>query len=169
MSPSINEERLSWPERLKVVCLSLGFVLVLSFLGAVFWNFNPLPKTDRFWDGFWEPIGSGRHQASEGSLRLLFLVQCLVLLPLAIMVFVAGVVQGLRGRRTRLAAWILRNMNDQEVRKRHEEMLESAEAAGDLTRMERVGQTYIPQRLGLAILFGFLLLGAAAMVWSATR
>jgi len=169
MAAPTNEERLSWSERLKVVCVSLGFLLVLGFLGWLFWSFNPIRNTDWIWEGFWEPIGVGRYRVPKGVAMLLTLACYLVLLPLAFLVFVAGVVHGLRGRRTRLAAWILREMSHQEVRKEHERMLESAEAEGELSPADKVMQTYLPPAVGWGIFLGFLVLAAAALVWLATR
>jgi hypothetical protein len=143
--------------------------LVLGFLGWLFWSFNPIRNTDRIWEGFWEPIGVGRYRVPKGIVLVFTLTCYLVLLPLAFLVFVAGVVHGLRGRRTRLAAWILREMSQQEVRKRHERMLKSAEAEGELSPADKVMQSYLPPAVGWGILLVFLVLAVVALVWSATR
>ena len=60
MEPSANLERLTWPERLKVVCVSLGFVLVLGFVGWLFWAFNSIPDSGWLGKEFWEPVGGWR-------------------------------------------------------------------------------------------------------------
>src|SRR5262245_6130020 len=169
MAPSTNGECLSRPERLKVVGLSLGFVLVLSFLGWLFWTYYPIRDTDQIWEGFWDPIVVGRYRVPKGIVVLFILAGYLVLLPLAFLVFVAGVVHGLRGRRTRLAAWVLRQMSQQEVRKRHERTLKSAEAEGELSPADKVMQSYLPPAVGWGIFLGLLVLAVAALVWSVTR
>jgi hypothetical protein len=169
MGPPTNAEPLPWPQRLKIVCVSLGFVLVLGFLGWLFWAFNPIRDTDWLGKEFWEPVGVGRRRVPKGIVAL-FTVACyLILLPLACLVFVAGVFHGLRGRRTRLAAWLLREMSQEEVRKRHEGMLRSLDAEGELSPREKVLQTYLPPAVGWAIFLGFLVVAVGVLVWVATR
>ena len=155
MVPSTQEERLSWPERLKVVFLSLGFILVLSF---VCWVLLTPMRDDRFrqdvwkyfWEDFWKPLDA--HGSVRQGVAILTVLAChLIFVPLGFMVFLAGVVHGLRGRRTRLAAWILREMSQQEVRKRHDPNL------------------YLSPAVGWGILLGFLALIVAALIWLATR
>ena len=168
MAPPHHAERLTWPERLKVVCLSLGFLLVLGFSVWLFWTFNPIRDTDRLWKEFWEPVGLGGFIPK--GIALLVLVACyLILLPVAGLVFLAGVVHGLRGRRTRLSGWILREMSQEEVRKRHEGMLKSLGAQGKLSPTDKVLQSYLPPAVGWAIFFGLLALGVGVLVWVATR
>jgi len=169
MAPSTNVERLSWPERLKVVCLSMGFVLVLGFLGWLFWAFNPIRDTDWIGKEFWEPVGVGPYRVPKGIAALFILVCYLILLPVACLVFVAGVFHGLRGRRTRLAAWILREMSQEEVRKRHERSLKSLEAEGEPSHTDDALQSYLPPAVGWAIFVGLLIIAAGILVWAATR
>src|SRR4051812_5919165 len=128
MAPPDGGARLAWPERLKVVFGSLGFLLVLGFLGWLFWTFNPAREAGRVWDGYWEPVRAGRYRVPKGFVVLLTLAGYLVLLPVAFLVFAAGLAHGLRGRRTRLAAWVLRGASQRDVRERHEQRLRAAEA-----------------------------------------
>ena len=168
MTPRHHVDRLTWPERLKVVCLSFGFLLVLGFLGWLFWTFNPIRDTARIWKEFWEPVGVGG--IVPKGIALLFIVGCyLILLPVACLVFLAGVFHGLRGKRTRLSGWILREMSQEEVRKRHEGMLKSLDAEGQLSHTDKVLQSYLPPAVGWAIFFGLLALGVGVLVWVATR
>jgi hypothetical protein len=169
MAPPTNVEPLPWPERLKVVGVSLGFVLVLGFLGWLFWTFNPIRDTAWIGKEFWEPVGVGPYRVAKG-IAALFTGTCyLVLLPIACLVFVAGVFHGLRGRRTRLAAWVLRDMSHEEVRKRHEGVLRSLDAEGQLSPTEKVLQGYLPPAVGWAIFLGLLVVAVGALVWAATR
>jgi hypothetical protein len=160
---------LTWPERLKVVSLSLGFLLVLGFLGWLFWAFNPIRDTDWLGKEFWEPVGVGRYRVPKG-IAALFTAACyLILLPAACLVFVVGVLHGLRGKRTWLSGWILRGMSHEEVRKRHERMLESLDAEGTLSHTDKVLQSYLPPAVGWTIFLGLLAVGAGVLVWAATR
>ena len=167
MAPSTNEGRLTWPERLKVVSVGLGFLLLFSFLGWLFWSFNPIRNADWIGDGFWEPIEVGRYRVPRGVATFFTLACYLVLIPLALLVFLAGVVHGLQGRRTRLAVWILREMSQREVRKRHEHRPMSAEA--ESSPAEKVMQSHLPPSVGWGIFLGFMVLAVAVLVWSATR
>jgi hypothetical protein len=169
MAPPTNAGPLSWPERLKVVCVSLGFVLVLGFLGWLFWTYNPIRDTDWLGKEFWEPVGVGRRRVPKGIV-VLFTVGCyLILLPVACLVFVAGVFHGLRGRRTRLAAWLLRETSQEEARKRHERMLRSLEADGMLSPTDKVLQSYLPPAVGWGIFLGLLVVVVGVLAWVATR
>ena len=168
MAPPDHAEWLTWPERLKVVCLSLGVLLVFGFLGWLFWAFSPIRDTDQLWQEFWEPVGLGG--IVPKGIALLFLVVCyLILLPVAGLVFLAGVVHGLRGRRTRLSGWMLREMSQEHVRKRHEGMLKSLDSQGKLSRTDKVLQSYLPPAVGWAIFLGLLAVGVAALVWVTVR
>jgi hypothetical protein len=169
MAPPTDAERLTWPERLKVVGVSLCFVLLLGYLGWLFWAFNPIRNTDWLGKEFWEPIGVGRRRVPKGIVALFTVGFYLILLPVAWLLFVAGVYHGLRGRRTRLTAWLLRQMSQEEARKRHEGMLQSWEAEGELSRMDKGMHGYLRPAVGWGILLGFLVLAVAALVWSATR
>jgi hypothetical protein len=146
----------------------LSFLLVLGSLGWLFWTFNPIRDTDRLWKEFWEPVGVGG--IVPQGIALLFIAVCyLILLPVACLVFLAGVLHGLRGKRTRLSGWILREMSQEAVRKRHEGMLKSLDAEGKLSQTDKVLQSYLPPAVGWAIFFGLLAVGAGVLVWVATR
>jgi len=146
----------------------LGFLLVFGFLGWLFWTFNPIRDTDRIWKEFWEPVGLGG--IVPKGIAFVFMVVCyLTLLPVACLVFLAGVFHGLRGRRTRLSGWILREMSQEEVRKRHERMVESLDAQGKVFQTDKVLQSYLPPAVGWAIFLGLLAVGVGVLVWVATR
>ena len=168
MALPYHAHRLAWPERLKVICVSLGFLLVLGFLGWLFWTFNPVRDADRIWKEFWEPVRAG--SILPKGIALLFIVVCyLILLPVACLVLLAGVFHGLRGRRTRLSGWILRAMSQEEVRLRQKGMLKSLDAEGRLSPTDKVLQSYLSPAVGWAILLGLLAVDVGVLVWVATR
>jgi hypothetical protein len=168
MTPSQRAEWLTWPERLKVVCLSLGFLGVFGFLGWLFWAFSPIRDTDRLWKEFWEPVGLGGF-IPKGIAVLALVVCYLMLLPVAGLLFLAGVLHGLRGRRTRLSGWILREMSQEQVRRRHERMLKSLDTQGRLSQTDKALQSYLPPAVAWAIFLGLLAVGVGALIWVAVR
>ncbi|MBO0698559.1 MAG: hypothetical protein J2P46_09200 [Zavarzinella sp.] len=137
-----QSERLSGRERARVVGLSLGFLVVFGFLFWVFWNFHPAWDQNSVWDGFWEPIQGGGRRVPKGVVVLYTLAFYFVVVPAAFLVFVAGVVQGLRGRRTRVARWILRASSSRQARR----------------DVEARGAVYIPTWVGVALVVGLPLI-----------
>jgi hypothetical protein len=108
-------------------------------------EFSPIRDTDRLWKEFWEPVGLGGF-IPKGIAVLVLVVCYLMLLPVAGLLFLAGVVHGLRGRRTRLSGWILREMSQEQVRKRHERMVKSLDTQGRLSQTDKALQSYLPPR-----------------------
>jgi len=85
-----------------------------------------------------------------------------------LLVSVAGVLHGCRGRRTWLSTLILREMSQEQVRQRHVEMRQSLDAEGKLSQTDKVLQVYLPPAIGWAILLGFLAIVVVVMVYMAT-
>jgi hypothetical protein len=142
MATPADADRLSGPERARVVGLSLGFLLVFGFLFWVFWQVNPAWDQASIWDGFWEPIQGGGRRVPKGFVVLYTLAFYFVVVPAVCLVFLAGIVQGLRGRRTRVARWILRASGGREAKR----------------AIESRGDVYIPTWVGLLLVVGLPLI-----------
>jgi hypothetical protein len=144
MAPPSPPERLTWPERLKVISVSLGFLVVLGFLTWLFWtHFNFVRNPDLIWKDFWEPVA--RHsKLPQGIAALVSVAFYLIVPPLGFFVFLCGVFQGVRGKRNRASDWILRQMN-------------APAQEGDL-----------PPAVGWAVFLGLLAVGIGVLVWAAT-
>ena len=65
MAPPANEERLAWAERLKVVSVSFGFVLLSCLLSWLFWAFNHIWDSDWIGEDFWEPVEVGPYRIPQ--------------------------------------------------------------------------------------------------------
>ena len=155
---------LSFRERCQVIGIALGFLLVLGFLAFLAITYAaPTTLLALIPDAF----RAGKIRTGLGlCATMVFYVAGL---PVGLILSAVGIIQGALGNRTRLTRWVLREMNQAEVRKRHERMLKSLEAEGELSRKDVVLQNYLPPAVGWGILLGFLVLVVAALVWFATR
>jgi hypothetical protein len=164
MQHSGQQDTLVIGDRCKVVGVASGFLLVLGVLAYLAATFAP-PAF--LLDGIAEGFRSEKPRRALGlGAVLLFYVAGL---PAGIAGSCIAVVQGMRGRRTRLTTWILRESSQKEVRERHEEAMRALETRGELSPAEKMAQTYLPPALGWGLLLGFLLLVVGILVWTATR
>jgi hypothetical protein len=155
---------LSFRERCQVIGITLGFLLVLGFLAWLAFTYtDPGAALAGISDAF-----------RAGKVRTgLSLCACIVFyvagLPVGLALSAVGLFQGALGRRTRLTKAILREMDHEEIRKRHERMLKALDAEKELSRTDRVLHSYLPPAVGWGIFLALLALVVAALVWSATR
>jgi hypothetical protein len=155
---------LSLRERCQVIGITLGVLLVLGFLAwLVFTYTDPAAALAGISDAF--RTGKVR----TGLSLCLCIVFYVIGLPVGLAFSTVGFWQGALGRRTRLTKAILREMDHEEVRKRHERMLKALDAEKELSRTGKVLQSYLSPAVGWSILLTFLALAVAALVWSATR
>lgn len=134
-------------ERKIVVGMSLAAVVVFGALLGIVWWYSPFPAKEWLGNEFWEMIDLGkRRRVPKGFVAIWTLAAYLVVFPLIVLVFFAGAVEGLRGRRTRLSGWILREAQQTDTRE----------------EIETRGETYIPTWLGVVLL---LALPIALLLW----
>src|SRR5262249_39766306 len=124
LKPDGGQSGLSPRERWKVIGIALGFLLVLGFTACLALN-HGFPAT--IVAGIPDAFRAGQVRRGRGQCTLL--AYYVVGLPAGIILSVVMIVQGAKGRRTRLTRWLLREMSQGEVRKRHERMLASLEHA----------------------------------------
>lgn len=94
---------LPWGQRLKIAFLCLGFVIVCSFVSYFILWFGILT------DGGRRPFSIGTlMEASRGNVLVMAL---LLVYSALVLVAVIGMIQALRGRRTWLINWILRDLS----------------------------------------------------------
>lgn len=159
-----REFNLTPHERFQVIGISLGFLLVLGFLAWIAIGFAfPATLFAAVESAF---RGGNPRMGLKACAGLVFYV---IGLPVGLIVSMLGIVQGARGKRTSLTMWILRMMNHDEVRKQHEQKLQSLEFEGKLSATEKVFQSFLPQSTGWGILLGLMILAAAVLTWFALR
>lgn len=135
---------LSLRERCQVLGIATGFLLVLGFLA---WLAIAYAAPATILDLIPEYFRAGKIRTALGlCVTLAFYV---VGLPVGLLLTLLSIFQGASGRRTRLTRWILRDMSQQEVRKR----LHSS----------------LPPAVGWAIFLAILVVALAVLVWAATR
>ncbi|SRR6266446_1609183 len=170
MAALTDTERLSRPERLRVVILSLIFLFDVSLLGWLLWSSDRLIYPLPIWNGFWQPMPSAPGRIPRGV--YLLQMQCArttqigpYQMPTGIPVLVAlfcyfmiftlgwlaffGFVQGLRGRPTRFTAWLLR----------------AASGAKGRMKIQSRKKVYIPTSFGL-LLVALTALVSAVILWT---
>lgn len=153
---------LSLRERCQVVGIATGFLLALGFLA---WLAITYAAPATIIDGITEYFRTGKMRRALGlCVGLVFYVAGL---PVGLTLSLLVLFQGASGKRTRLTRWILHDMSQEAVRKRHERTLKSIEAEGELSSTEKALQSYLPPVAGWAIFLGFLLVAVAVLVWAA--
>src|SRR5690349_11063743 len=122
-APPPQGSSLSTRDRLKVVGLSLGFLIVLGVL-TYYVIVLAVPTTV----DVYETIGKGFRQGRSRSFLTALVAPVLgilivLLIAAGIIEFSIGLVHGLLGRRSSVTEGILRGMSHEEFRKQREQML----------------------------------------------
>lgn len=154
--------RLSWKQRLQVIGISLGFLLVFELLAYLSYHYV---ATDATLDDIADMFRAGKHKHALGMcVVLLFYV---VGVPAVLVLATIGVLHGLRGRQTSLTDWVLSESSQAEVRQRHESAMDCLEATEGLSHADRILQIYVSPKIGWSLLIAFVAAGIGLLIWAA--
>jgi hypothetical protein len=116
MVKQVDTQRLSPTERATIIAVCLGFALVIGFLAFMVLKTSTEPDESawgayssawrRVLTEFGSTVTQGRRRGAVANLLVSHLI--LIIFPLIALIAVGGILTGLRGRRTRFAALILR-------------------------------------------------------------
>jgi hypothetical protein len=147
-------------ERANVIAVAGGFVFVLAFLVYLSWRFDYFP---RFIEQIEEALRGGKIR--ELRLFILLLLAYGVGLPVGVSVAVIALVQGLRGRSTRLTRWILRESTHAGAMERQARQVDEARRQGTISaREQKVLKIALPPAIGWAIFILFLIAMAVVLI-----
>lgn len=152
-------------ERARVIAIAGGFAFVLAFLVYLSWRYDYFPL-------FVQQIEEALAGAKIRQLRVFILLLLFygVGLPVAVVVAVMALSQGLRGRNTRLTRWLLRESTHAGAMHRHARHADETRQQGRISAIEqKVLNTALPPWAGWAIFVLFLVAMAVVLIVAATR